>query len=141
MTKKDMITLLNADLERERSHLGFYLHAASIIRGPHREELGEFFLKQAASEMQHIKQFQDLILELGGNVTANWGASMVGSDDPEGLLRFALKMEDEVVNHYVERLEQAAVLGGVDGTYVSLFMEEQIMDSKTDAAHIRRMLP
>ncbi len=141
MTKDQLIDLLAQDLMRERMHLAFYLYAASVVEGLHREELSEFFTEQAASEMQHVKQFQDVILELGGQVP-NMANSFPEPSDftPAALLGFALKMEDEVVTNYVERLEQAAVLGGVDGTYVSLFLEDQIMDSKNDAANIRRML-
>lgn len=141
MTKKELIELLSQDLMRERMHLAFYLYASSLVEGLHREEMSEFFMEQAASEMKHVKQFQDVILELGGQVP-NMAKSFPEPFDftPVALLRFALEMEDEVVANYVERLEQAAALGGVDGTYVSLFLEDQIMDSKNDAANIRRML-
>ncbi len=120
MTKQQLIGLLSADLARERFHLAFYLRAASVVRGLHREELSEFFMKQAASEMDHVKEFQNLLLELGGEVTDTWdfsladrpGGLMASSDYPENILEFALKMEDEVVEEYVARMEDAAKVGG-----------------------------
>jgi bacterioferritin (cytochrome b1) len=141
MTREELVEKLNDDLSRERYHHLFYLLSASLVTGLHREEMSEFFLKQAESEMKHIKQFQDVILELGGKpsvipsghpvITINW---------PHHILGEALKMEDEVVKNYVERLDDAAELGGVDGTYVGLFIEDQLLDSKSDAANIRRMV-
>jgi hypothetical protein len=56
-------------------------------------------------------------------------------------------MEDQVVENYVIRLEQAekiscnsSISDMVDGTYVALFLENQILDSRADADNIREML-
>ncbi len=58
----------------------------------------------------------------------------------------ALEMEDQVVSNYVLRHSQAEALTEnkgedfIDGTYVSLFLEDQILDSRGDADNIREML-
>ena len=66
MIKEDIIALLNSDLRNEYAHMHFYLNSAIIIKGLHREELREFLLESAASEMVHVREFGDLILGLGG---------------------------------------------------------------------------
>ena len=56
-------------------------------------------------------------------------------------------MEDQVVHNYVIRRSQAEYLtessdlnDKIDGTYISLFLEDQILDSRGDADDIREML-
>lgn len=145
-----MIYCLNSDLVREYSHWNFYIHAAAVVKGPHREELAEFFREQAASEMKHIEQFKRLILGLGGTPTTDVGITIFitqpNLSNPNDLLKAALEMEEEVVENYVKRIDDADLLqanGGkdkVDGKYIELFLEDQIMDSRTDADHIREMI-
>jgi ferritin len=142
VTRAELISLLNGDLMRERTHMSFYLYAASQVTGSGRVELSEFFMGQAASEMKHVKEFQDVILELGGEVSqvaVEWCHNPKYSD-PATLLGFALSLEDEVVEHYTMQIRAAEKLGGSEGQYVALFLEDQLLDSKTDAANIRRML-
>lgn len=137
-----MLASLSDDLDNERLHMLFYAYAASAVTGPHRAELGEFFEEQAASELGHVKAFQDLILELGGVLRCPTGGpgDYIGLSSPDELLRYAVAMEDNVVANYVARREAASHMGGVDWTYLVLFLEDQITDSKSDAANMRRMI-
>lgn len=141
------------DLANEYAHWHFYMQAATSVRGLHREELSEFFLEQAASEMKHIEQFRRLIQGLitrrgiASEVPNNVGDFKSGMTDPVELLRAALEMEDQVVENYVLRHSQAEQLAGsssnkdaIDGTYVALFLEDQILDSRGDADNILEML-
>ncbi len=139
MTKSEMIALLNGDLRNEYKHMHFYLQSSVLVRGLHREEISEWLAKQAASEFQHVQEFAKVIVGLGGTpeVTANPFPNLT---DPQAILEYALSMEDEVVNNYVKRLQDAEELGGADGTYVGLFLEDQILDSRGDADHIREMV-
>ena len=54
MTKNEIIALLRDDLANEYHHLHFYLESSALVRGLHREELREFFLGQAKSELDHV---------------------------------------------------------------------------------------
>ena len=63
--------LMLSDIMNERKHLLFYLTAASTVSGPHREEYKELFEKEAAGEMQHVIQFQNVLLGLGVDLTAS----------------------------------------------------------------------
>ena len=127
------------------------MQAACAVRGLHRQEISEFFQEQADSEAKHIQEFRHL---LHGLCTKR-GFSMMDSKvpdlsivnrDPMNLLFQALKLEDEVVSNYVERISQASKmqeLGGedaIDGKYIELFLEDQILDSRGDADNIREML-
>lgn len=141
-----MIELLNLDLGREYSHWNFYMQAATNVIGLHRAELSEFFLESAAGEMKHIEAFKRLIIGLGGKPTTVSAYFENDLTNAEELLKAALQMEDDVVAVYVGRIEDASELqnnGGsnkVDGKYIELFLEDQILDSRGDADNIREMV-
>lgn len=152
MTIKQLVELLEGDLANEYAHWHFYMQAATSVAGLHRQEIGEFFSEQAASEMKHVEQFRRLIQGLKtrrgipGGVPSDVVPFKNGMSCPRDLLRAALEMEDEVVKNYVLRHAQAEELAsgqgedGVDGTYVALFLEDQILDSRGDADNILEML-
>ena len=60
--------------------------------------------------------------------------------NPVDILRQALSMEEQVVINYTERINQANELGGVDGRWIEIFLEEQIMHSRKDTDHIKQMI-
>jgi bacterioferritin len=144
MTKQEMISLLNNDLRNEYAHMHFYLHSAIQIMGLHREELREFFLEEAASEMQHVREFGDLIMGLGGNPESLPNEFPTNLYTAQNILSHALSMEREVIKNYVERMDQATKItdvdGGIDGKWIEIFLEDQIMHSRKDVDNIRLML-
>jgi bacterioferritin (cytochrome b1) len=146
MTLDDLIKYLNQDLAREYAHWHFYINAAVRVTGLPREEYQEFFEKEAAGEMQHIQEFAKLILGLGGIPTTTPAHYAENLSDPTSLLQEALRMEEEVVNQFVGRMDQADELeinGGqdrVNGRYVHIFLEEQMMDSRQTVDHLREIL-
>ena len=147
-----MIELLSEDLSREYSHWNFYIQAATSIVGLHREEIGEFLLEQSKEEMTHVEEFKRV---LHGIITRRNLKALVPTKIANfknnlsitfEILNEALKMEDEVVANYVQRIEDAISLqenGGedkIDGKYLELFLEDQIQDSRKDADNIRMMI-
>lgn len=152
MTIEELVGLLIGDLANEYAHMHFYMQAATNIRGLHRHEIGEFFSEQAASEMKHVDEFRKLIQglitrrKLDRKVPSLVAEFKDGLTCPRALLAAALEMEDQVVSNYVTRLSQAEDLAmngsddAIDGTYVGLFLEDQILDSRGDADEIREML-
>lgn len=140
MTKEEMISLLNSDIRNEYTHMHFYLHSALVIQGLHREELREFLLEEASSEMKHVQEFGDLIVGLGGKPQHTHNDFPLELVRPRDILVHALEMEDQVVANYVLRMDQATELGGVNGRWIEIFLEDQIMQSRTDADHLRQML-
>ncbi len=142
MTKQDMIDKLNGDLANEYKHMLVYLHFSSVVSGLHREELSEFWMEAAKSEMQHVAEFSKIILGLGGEPLRVPPYTFPYVSDPLEQVKCALAMEEEVVENYVQRLKDATDLYATDrvsGTVVGLFLEEQIMDSRTDADSLREM--
>lgn len=158
MTLDKLIVLLNEDLSREYAHMHFYLHAAAVVTGLHREEYQELFMKEAASEMQHVHEFGKMILGLGGipgtavapfydggfsssNLSGSTG--VLGDFQPKTLLTEALRMEQEVVANYTQRMDEAEELDGehkVHGRYVHIFLEDQILDSRAAVDQYKEML-
>ena len=141
-----LIDLLNEDLTREYAHWHFYINAAVRVKGLHRAEYSEFFQKAAAGEMTHIQQFGNLILGLGGIPRSDVASFRNDITDPIELLEEALRFEKEVVENYVQRMDQAVSMqdnGGEDrihGRYIEIFLEDQILDSRGDVDEIRQML-
>ena len=139
MTKNEIIDLLNQDLKNEWAHLRFYLHHASMVTGLHCHEYKEMFLEHAASEMNHVSEFSDLILGLGGLPTIESNEFPVFSS-PKDIMEYALYMENLVVSNYVQRLKNASELGGTDGPWLEIFLEKQIEHSRMDVDHFKQIL-
>ncbi len=142
MKLADLMTFLKDDLEREYKHWHFYMNAANSITGPHRIEMQEFLLKQASSEMGHISQFQQLIIGLGDKPRESVILSSEYLTTPLEILKHALKMEEEVIAYFVERLDQVSALENdkINAVYIGLFLEDQILDSRADADNLKEML-
>jgi ferritin len=154
MNIEKMIELLCEDLSREYSHWNFYLQAATSITGLHREEIGEFLLEQAKEEMTHVEEFKrvlhGIITKRNLKITVPTKIAEFNNNlnDIVEILKEALRIEDEVVKNYVQRIDDANLLqengnnneDKIDGKYIELFLEDQIMDSRKDADHIRMMI-
>lgn len=152
MKIEELVDLLLGDLANEYSHMHFYQEASTNVRGLHRHELSEFFTEQAQSEMKHVEEFRRLIQglitrrNLKIQISSKVADFQKNLNNPKSILSAALDMEDNVVKNYVLRHSQAEDLasnGGtdaVDGTYVALFLEDQILDSRGDADDILEML-
>jgi len=139
MNKDKMIQMLNDDLKNEWKHLRFYLYHASAVTGLHCAEYKELFLKEAASEMLHVSQFSDVIIGLGG--VATFESNDFGKyTDPKDIMEYAVAMEEEVVNNYVQRMKDADDLGGVDGTWLEIFLEGQVQASREDLDHFKQIV-
>jgi len=148
ITKEVLVDLLIEDVLKEYQHMLFYLNASCYIQGLARVELGEWLSEEARDEMKHVEEFTKLIIELGGGAKLNdkifplegFRVNYSAIIHPKAILQHVLDMEQEVVRRYTERMDQAVELGGVDGRYVEIFLEDQILDSKSTAAHVRQIL-
>lgn len=138
MKKEKMIELLNNDLKNEWKHHCFYLHNASTITGIHLKEYKEYLISQANSESEHVLEFSDMIVGLGGVPTKEVNEFPTLSD-PIEILEYAKKMEEEVVINYISRISQAEEMGGVDGRWLVIFLESQIEDSRKDLDELKQI--
>ena len=154
MKIEGLLDSLMGDLSNEYAHWHFYVQASTSVVGLHRQEISEFFLEQATGEMKHVEEFRRMIQGvmtrrgLEKKIPSLPAEFWQGLSSPEDLLSAALEMEDRVVKNYVARRQEAEDICDsgadledvVDATYISLFLEDQILDSRSDADNIREML-
>lgn len=135
MTVEEMVGLLNDDLRNEYKHMHFYLHAAAVVEGVERFWLSKLLREHAESELEHCLQFSTKIRSYGGYPIQGWQAKCCDTvETARDILRYALCMEQEVVDNYKVRRQQAEELGD---TALVLFIEEQIEDSQHDVDELK----
>lgn len=139
MTLQQMLEALDLDLRNEYKHMNFYLYHATSLVGLHAEEYKEIFSEEAKSEMEHVKQFSNLL----------WGfnrqPSSLSGDFPlftsvRPALQYAHDMEAEVVKNYATRINQCANLLEPDRTWITVFLEDQLAHSRRDVDRFKRLL-
>ena len=136
--RRSYVKMLQEDLKNERMHCLFYQQSAAMVKGLHREEFREFFLKEAASELSHIDEFATLIVQLGGKPETDVARLPFISSDPLELCRSAQIIEREVAQNYAIRLTQTE-LGDNISSYLNLFYEDQLQDSQKAAFEFKLM--
>lgn len=141
MTLSEFVTLINADLQNEWTHLQFYLYHASAVTGLHAEEYKEFFTEAAKSELNHVQQFLDCLHGFNFVQPCAGGHPFPTYTRVEDILIEAHTMERQVVVTYANRIEQLKSLDDkVAAAYLEVFYEDQLQDSFEDARHIQRIL-
>ena len=135
----NLLDLLNADLRNEYRHMLFYLYHSTALVGLHAEEYKEIFAEEAKSEMEHVREFSDLIYGLGGDPRPGY-AEFPQFTSVRDAVEYAYKMETEVVANYAERIKQAQNVLEPDATWVEVFLEDQIAHSRKDADRFKRLL-
>jgi rubrerythrin len=135
---------LYLDLRNERKHMMFYLTNASSIKGLDSIEYIEMFENEAKEEMSHVISFQDMIVGLGGDLNCLQAQGYERYEIfqiPYAALKYALEMEEEVVDNYVERIEMAANLENkTTAKWLEVFYEKQIEKSRADVDKYKRLL-
>lgn len=142
MTKEELVVLLNEDLKNEYTHMHFYLHSSFLVEGINRAEIAEWLAKHAESEFKHIQEFAKLIVGLGGVPTSEHHC-FPDLTCPFAILEYAQQLEQQVVTNYVHRMEEIGEdfeLDKIDKKYVVLFLEDQLLDSRTDLDEIAQFL-
>lgn len=139
MEVSELVDLLQEDLKNERKHLAAYAQFAVQLRGLHREELREFCETQAADELQHVLQFSELIVHLGGVPGTEVASYPSDLTTPEDILNYVVEMEDEVAENYAQRLRQTHEMESAAVAYAHVFYEEQIADSWKTAREVEQM--
>lgn len=143
VTLPKFLELMNSDLQREWTHLQYYLYHASSITGLHAEEYKEFFTEAAKGEMEHVQQFLDRLFGFHMEQPQQSGASFPCYTKVEDAVAGAILMENEVVQNYTKRLAQLESLAAAHPTvaaYLTIFYEDQIKDSYEDCEKMRRLL-
>ena len=134
------------DLKNERTHMLFYLTNAGSLTGLHSEEYTELFLESAKEEMNHVNEFQNMIVGLGGNLNCSESYGFYGFSVTKNVteaLKHALQQEEFVVFNYAERIneiENCAELDVATKTWLVVFYEDQLKNSRTDVDKYKRLI-
>ena len=59
--------------------------------------------------------------------------------NPYDIINYAIKMEEEVVQNYVNLMDDAARYETVDGRWLEIFLEGQIQHSREDVDRFKRI--
>jgi bacterioferritin len=105
-TQAQLIEGLNNDLRGEFQAVIMYRLYASMVQGPYRQELRNFFAAEIPEELGHAQLLADKIAALGGTPAAAPSPVTVVTD-AKGMLETALTAEVETIDRYVQRREQA----------------------------------
>jgi bacterioferritin (cytochrome b1) len=140
MTLPQVLELLAADLCNEYRHMHFYLYHATSLVGLHAEEYKELFAEEAKNEMEHVKQFSNLLWGFNFEPRPHVVLDLVLFTEVRPALQYACNMEADVVKNYATRINQCAELLEPDRTWITVFLEEQLMHSRQDVDRFRRLL-
>jgi bacterioferritin len=136
ITKEQLIALLNEDLAREYQAVITYRTYASAVPGLQRQELREFFASEIPDELGHAEILADKIVAMGGQ-PETVPAKVKYTDDPRQMVENALADEEETVNRYVERREQAEACGEFG---LAVQFDDLIADETKHRDELRMML-
>jgi bacterioferritin len=108
--KRALLDGLNEDLRGEFQAVIMYRLYASMVQGPWRQELRAFFANEIPEELGHAQILADKIAALGGNPAAE-AAPVKVVKDPKEMLQVALGAEEETIERYVRRRDEATAAG------------------------------
>jgi len=103
---KDLIKLLNRDLELEYAAAIQYINHAAIMKGAAYGDIIKEIKIHATEEIQHAMLLSDQIDFLGGQPTIQVGAIFT-SEDNQVMLQQDLDGEEDAILRYKIRIEQA----------------------------------
>lgn len=110
ITKQTLIDKLNDDLAGELQAITQYLTYAAKVTGPFRPELAQFFKTEIADELGHAQFLADKVVALGGEPTTVPRA-VPEADDNQAMLQRVLEAEQQAIEDYSKRAEQAEAYG------------------------------
>ena len=140
MNNQELVNLLVFDLNNEYKHMMFYLRASVEIQGLHREDFKEFFLKEAAEEMNHVAEFSEMITYLGGEPKIDAVFEYKSGQHPTDILIEINRMEQEVADNYTNRMKITSLMENATTAMVNLFYEDQLKHSQMTAWEVLKML-
>lgn len=110
VTKQDLIDGLNEDLAAEYQAIIFYTVGAELMTGANRPELKEVFRAEVQDELGHAEFLAHKVVALGGAPATSPKPVDLGDSNRERL-ELALQAEEETIERYQRRVEQADALG------------------------------
>jgi bacterioferritin len=110
VSRKDLIKLLNEDLEREYQAIISYVVYSQVLKGAEYMNIAGELEKHAGEELSHALIISNQIDYLGGMPSVS-PKSVRTSEKAKDMLRFDLENETETIRNYRERVHQCEELG------------------------------
>ena len=110
ITRKQLVELLNEDLEREFQAIIAYVNYSQVLKGAAYMNIAGELEVHAGEELAHALTIADQIDYLGGTPTATPKPVKL-SDKAEEMLQFDLDNETETIKQYRQRVKQAESIG------------------------------
>ncbi len=133
---KELIDGLNEDLRGEFQAVIMYRLFASMVQGPYRQELRQFFAAEIPEELMHAQILADKVSALGGTPAAT-AADVTVVAEPKRMLEVALGAEEETLERYVRRRKLAEELGEYG---LAAEFDDIIADETKHRDELRQML-
>lgn len=131
-----LIDGLNEDLANEYAAVIMYTYNAAVVSGLNRQLLKPLFEEEIPDESEHALYLAEKISTLGGTPTTQ-PAQVEPLTDVKAMLEAVLKSEEDTIQRYKERIEQADKIGDV-GLKVKL--EDMIADETKHKEETQRLL-
>jgi len=134
--KKELIDGLNEDLSWEYAAVMTYRSYASLVQGPYRQELRQFFEGEIPDELAHAQMLADKIVALGGMPSVKPAPVKLFSE-AKAMLQNALEDERSTLARYIKRRRQAEDLGEYG---LAVELDTLIADESKHADELQLML-
>ena len=125
-----------SDLELLREWRAGVTAAGDRLCRRYHAKLRQFFAAEITDELGHAQMLADKIVTLGGQ-PETVPAKVKYTDDPRQMVENALADEEETVNRYVERREQAEACGEFG---LAVQFDDLIADETKHRDELRMML-
>ena len=134
--KRTLLEGLNEDLRGEFQAIIMYRLYASLVQGPWRQELRAFFANEIPEELGHAQILADKISAMGGTPATEPSPVKVVKDAKE-MLETALAAEEETIDRYVRRREEATAAGEHG---LAVHFDDIIADESNHRDELRQIL-
>lgn len=132
----ELLEGLNEDLRGEFQAVIMYRLYASMVQGPYRQELRNFFANEIPEELAHAQILADKISSMGGT-PAGTAAPVKVVFEARQMLQAALDAEVETLARYIRRRKQAEDAGEYG---LAVQFDEIISDETNHRDELRQML-
>jgi bacterioferritin len=106
ITRKQLVDLLNQDLEREYQAIIAYVNYSQVLKGAEYMNIAGELEVHAGEELAHALKLSYWI-DLMGGMPATKPKEVKTSEDAKKMLRFDLENEKETIRNYRRRVRQA----------------------------------
>jgi bacterioferritin len=110
LSRKQLIALLNEDLEREYQAIIAYVVYSQVLKGAEYMNIAAELEVHAGEELQHAITIANQIDYLGGMPAVN-PKPVKTSEKATDMLKFDLNNENDTIRNYRERIRQCEELG------------------------------